>query len=115
MKKLLCAILVFIMTATLCAPVTAVETESTFVPETFTREELLAMDPELDSDGDGLVDVIELVYDLMQAPFMSYALPSYLDVPRDALVAYATSAWGSAIKYPHYVESYYILATELEG
>ena len=64
MKKLLCAILVFIMTATLCAPVAAVETESTFVPETFTREELLAMDPELDSDGDGLVDVIELVYEM---------------------------------------------------
>ena len=64
MKKLLCAILVFVMTATLCAPVTAVETESPFVPETFTREELLAMDPELDSDNDGLVDVIELVYEM---------------------------------------------------
>ena len=64
MKKLLCTILVFIMTTTLCAPIAAVETESTFVPETFTREELLAMDPELDSDGDGLVDVIELVYEM---------------------------------------------------
>ena len=62
MKKLICLALTFIMTATFCAPVTAVE--STFVPETFTREELLAMDPELDSDGDGLVDVIELVYEM---------------------------------------------------
>ena len=64
MKKLICLALTFIMTATLCAPVAAVETESPFVPETFTREELLAMDPELDSDGDGLVDVIELVYEM---------------------------------------------------
>ena len=35
MKKLICLALTFIMTATLCAPVTAVETESTFVPESY--------------------------------------------------------------------------------
>ncbi len=40
----------------------AAENKTAFVPESYTREELLAMDPELDSDGDGLVDVIELVY-----------------------------------------------------
>ena len=36
--------------------------EKVFEPEHFTYEELLSMDQELDSDGDGLVDVIELVY-----------------------------------------------------
>ena len=64
MKKLICLTLIFIMTAALCAPVTAVEAETPFVPETFTREQLLAMDPEVDSDGDGLVDVLELYYEL---------------------------------------------------
>ena len=34
----------------------------TFVPEDYTYEELMAMDPYLDSDSDGLEDVIELVY-----------------------------------------------------
>lgn len=53
------------MAVSLCVPVSAAEeeTEAAFVPEEYTTEELLAMDQELDSDGDGLVDVIELVYE----------------------------------------------------
>lgn len=51
------------MVLSLCVPVNATEPDLTFVPEAFTQEELLAMDPELDSDGDGLEDVIELVYE----------------------------------------------------
>lgn len=34
------------------------------VPESYTREELLAMDQELDTDGDGIVDVIELALNM---------------------------------------------------
>lgn len=64
MKKLLTTILLIAMFFTLLVPMShAEEQENPYVPEeTFTREELLAMDPELDSDGDGLSDVIELVY-----------------------------------------------------
>lgn len=64
-KKLLCIALALMMAISLCVPVSAAEeeTEAAFVPEEYTTEELLAMDQELDSDGDGLVDVIELVYE----------------------------------------------------
>lgn len=64
MKKLLTAILLISMFFTLLVPMSyAQEQVDRYVPEeTFTREELLAMDPELDSDSDGLSDVIELVY-----------------------------------------------------
>lgn len=56
MKKVLCLVLSAIMVLILCAPMTNAE------DETFTQDELLAMDPALDSDGDGIVDVIEIVY-----------------------------------------------------
>ena len=48
-----------------------------------------------------------------QAPFAAYSLPTYLDTPRDKLVAYSLSNSCNAIKYPHYLESYYILTTNL--
>ena len=53
MKKLFCAALIIAMLTCLCGPAAAVyETED----EIFTQEELLAMDAELDSDSDGIVD-----------------------------------------------------------
>ena len=59
MKNVLCVALAVVMIMCFWSPtVAAAEMED----ETFATEEILAMDYELDSDGDGLVDIIEIAY-----------------------------------------------------
>ena len=59
MKEAICTVLIFTILLAFFVPAAAEEQ-----PETFTHEELLAMDPELDTDGDGLSDAIEIVYEI---------------------------------------------------
>lgn len=60
MKKLVCSALVLFMALSQFSLSAAAEG----VQETYTREELLAMDQDLDSDGDGIADVVELAFDM---------------------------------------------------
>lgn len=63
MKKIISLFVCVTMILVFFSSSVRAEEQNPYVPEeTFTREELLAMDPGLDSDGDGLSDVIELVY-----------------------------------------------------
>lgn len=59
MKKIISLVLVVLMLAGLCSQVVAIEESD---EENFTTEELLAMDQALDTDGDGLTDVFEILY-----------------------------------------------------
>ena len=59
MKKVICLLLVMVMSFTVfTTPVVATEVA---LQEDYSTEELLAMDQTLDSDGDGVTDVLVLI------------------------------------------------------
>lgn len=62
MRKIFSLFLVSIIMVSFYFPVAASETESQ--DGFFTTEELLAIDSQLDTDGDGVIDVVEIVYGL---------------------------------------------------
>ena len=60
MKKVICLLLVMVMSFTVfTTPVVATEVA---LQEDYSTEELLAMDQTLDSDGDGVTDVYEIIF-----------------------------------------------------
>jgi hypothetical protein len=85
MKKVFCLVVLLSMALTMFFPVNASHVDEHFVPEKYSYDELLAMDETLDSDCDGLSDVLELFYQ-----FNRYSQDTDNDGVSDDLEFYVT-------------------------